>query len=252
MIKDRLRSVLNDFKISYEDTRRGDSDTKIRKIRSGQIIKIIEQWCMDELILEGINPRYLSSNFKAKGFFKTKEQDVSVMCRKRISCDQHRNIPAISINVRSQLSSIQKNYDTLYERAVAEVLNLHLVDPTYVGGFLWLLPLWGYDPDSIKKGILSLSEQYNRAKYIKSLELLNGRNAIDDKEWKYERMCLLLVNFKPEIPEPIIGLPESKLDSSIFDGLDVSRIWKCLDYRDFFSDLVAQAKERYYGCMPFT
>lgn len=32
----------------------------------------------------------------------------------------------LSVNVRSQLSSIAKNFDTLYERTFAEAINLHL------------------------------------------------------------------------------------------------------------------------------
>ena len=40
----------------------------------------------------------------------------------------------ISINVRSQISSIQKNFDTLYERTTSEAINLHDRCPKMVLG----------------------------------------------------------------------------------------------------------------------
>ena len=103
-----------------------------------------------------------------------------------------------------------------------------------------------------KNGVISRSENYNRTKYVQSFQLINEREDINDKDWKYERICLLLVDFSKTPPEPIIGLPEKKLDSTLFPQLDVNKVWKCLDYRDFFSTLVEQAKKRNETdhCMP--
>ena len=250
-IKNRLQDRLTTFKEDYENTRKGDSETKINTIRSGRLIKIIEDWCVEELILERVDPKHISSNFTAQGYFKTKQQDVSVLCKK-FNCEKHRKMPLLTINVRSQLSSIQKNHDTLYERAIAEVLNLHVADTSHVAGFMWLMPLYGYDPKILKKGRISISEQYKRTKYIESFELINQRSSILNKEWKFERMCMLLIDFNKKRPEPIIGLPEKPLDKKLFSDLDVSRIWKCLDYRDFFSELVKVSKERNADCMPIS
>ena len=246
-IESRLASRLQSFKTSYEGTSNGSPEKKISRIRSGKLIGIIEDWCREELINEGILASYIST-IKATGFFKTKSQDVGVRCIKR--CKEHRNIPPLAINVRSQLSSINKNYDTLYERVLAEALNLHEADPNHVSGFLWLMPLWGYEQKKHKSGTISRSEDYDRSKYITSLNLLDGRKSPDDSNWKFERMCMLLVDFSQAPPKPILGHPHDHLDQYLFPNLDIQKEWKCLDYRDFFKTLVSAAKSRHGECIP--
>lgn len=114
------------------------------------------------------------------------------------------------------------------------------------------MPLWGYDQAKHEKGSISRTENWNRTKYVKSFEMVNLRSSSLDKVWKFERICMLLVDFEHDPPLPIIGLPEKSLDPALFPGLDVTRVWKCLDYKDFFKDLVGQARKRYPECIPTT
>ena len=239
-ITDRLQTRLSKLKHEYEQ---GGNQT-INIIRSGTIIRHLEDWCVEELIQVGISHRDISTSFKASGFFKTKKQDVAVLCKK-FNCSRHGRIPPLTVNVRSQLSSIQKNFDTLYERLIAETLNLHLADPEHVAGFLYLIPLWGFDEKALKKGNVQLNENYDRSKYVESFEKVNLRSSPKNEEWKYERVCLLTVDFSTDPPEPVVGLPSKELDSTLYHSLDTTRIWRCLDYRDFFSDLVEKARARF-------
>lgn len=241
----RLQTCLSELKKDYEQTGHvGDREAKISAIRSGAIIHHLEAWCVEELFRLGIPRAAISTNFKATGFFKTKKQDVCVLCR-RFGCPQHNGIPPLTINVRSQLSSIQKNFDTLFERLVAEVLNLHLADKKHVAGFVYLIPVWGYDEKALAGGAIRLNESYQRSKYVQSFEKVNSRTSDKNKEWKYERVCLLTVDFDHDVPIPVLGLPLKPLDPDLYEGLDTNRVWKCLDYRDFFSDLVQIARTRF-------
>ncbi len=58
---------------------------------------------------------------------------------------------AIVVGVRSQLSSINKNYDTLIERALAETMNLRLRHPEVVMGEVFLVAVREYDEQAMKK-----------------------------------------------------------------------------------------------------
>lgn len=243
-LESRLEASLTALKEDYERPALEGGSAKINKIRTGVIIRHIEDWCADELVHLGIHPSAISRNFKATGFFKTKKQDVSVKCLNR-NCEFHKNMPSLAINVRSQFSSIQKNFDTLFERLIAEALNLHLAEPKHVAGYVYLIPLRGYDQKAFKKGIIELTENYQRKKYVESFELVNLRSSQSDKEWKYERDCLLTVDFSSNPPRPIVGRPMESLDEELYSGLDTSRVWRCLDYRDIFSSLVATARTRF-------
>ena len=51
------------------------------------------------------------------------------------------------INVRSQMSSLAKNSDTLFERTFAEAMNLHMQYPDIVLGEVYLIPINEYDDE---------------------------------------------------------------------------------------------------------
>ena len=57
----------------------------------------------------------------------------------------------LSVNVRSQLSSSAKNFDTLYERTFAEALNLHLRCPNMVLGEFYIIAVNEYNSDAAHK-----------------------------------------------------------------------------------------------------
>jgi len=111
--------------------------------------------------------------------------------------------PLLSINVRSQLSSIEKNYDTLFERIFAEALNLHNRFPYMVLGYLYLLPNKGYSLESN-----TFNEHYDLEKYILSFLSISGRRNPKDDAWKYERVCLLIVDFSQDPPEVIDNMDQ--------------------------------------------
>src|SRR5258706_414058 len=56
----------------------------------------------------------------------------------------------IVINIRSQISSIQKNFDTLYERTTSEAINLHDRCPKMCLGEVYMIAVPEYDDKEIK------------------------------------------------------------------------------------------------------
>ena len=169
----RLKSKLKEIKILYEQTiKSGGRDGVHSLIRSQKLIGIIHDYIKQELISYGISkdkifPRLNETKpeLRMSGFLKEKKQDISIISGKfkketikegvligkidKIGKDIMNT--SISINVRSQLSSLGKNFDTLYERTFAEALNLHLRTNKLIMGEVYMIPLVAYDPKKMAK-----------------------------------------------------------------------------------------------------
>ncbi len=180
------------------------------------------------LIELGVNPDYIKPPFlshegeiKVFGRLKAKDQDVCVLPndvnheRQMLSFDGllHGEMDPLglqlterilSINVRSQLSSSNKNFDTLYERTFAEPLNLHLRCDKMVLGEVYMIPVFEYNDDAAKQNeVVFKPDRFVRRrleKYIASFGAINNRINTNTDYWKYERVCLLIVDFNHEQP----------------------------------------------------
>lgn len=240
--KQNLIQILQQMKSEYETAIKNGNYTNL--IRSKRLIDILHGFVIKELS-NLVNEDWIIKDKKVYGFPKKKEQDVVVQPPQ----DNERDVtvgPILAINIRSQLSSIEKNYDTLFERVFAEALNLHNRFPYVVLGYLYLLPLVGYDAEAAKNRQVQLKERYDIEKYILSFQSISGRQHPTDAPWKYEKVCLMIVDLLHEPPEVIEnmnqfvekGLVDEKFaDMYSFEGLNVNR---------FFDDLYKFMMERYY------
>ena len=88
---------------------------------------------------------------------------------------------AIVIGVRSQLSSINKNYDTLIERALAETMNLRLRHPEVVMGEVFLVAVREYDEQAMKKNQVAWKPKSTDVeRFISIFDGLSGRPNSND------------------------------------------------------------------------
>lgn len=234
-------------------------------IRSQRLIGIIHDYIKEELISFGISPDKItpklnksSPELRMAGFLKRKKQDISVLgeipknekIKEGVLLDENDEVSkdtlnkSLSINVRSQLSSIGKNFDTLYERTFAEALNLHLRVPELVMGEVYMLSLIGYDPDKMLKNQVGWKEKFP-IKYIPAFRALNNRNSVSSDGYKYERVCLLIVDFSKEQPKIIESSEElyklgwiKKEEITLFslEGLGI---------KDFIKDLLKEYEKRH-------
>ena len=152
----------------------------------------------------------------------------------------------MAINVRSQLSSIEKNYDTLFERVFAEALNLHNRFPYMVLGYLYLLPKVGYDSNAAKENRVVLSERYSLEKYILSFLSIAKRTSPSDVPWKYEKVCLLVVDFESDPPEVMDTLQVFLGKGLVSEKFAQLYTFEDLAMKDFFDELYKLMMERYY------
>ncbi len=121
-------------------------------IRSSKLIGFLHETVKYNLIEHGVYPGnifpplgFSKPEIKLAGYLKQKNQDITVLPRNikpqeteitwgplahesildNYGLDYTRR--SLVINVRSQLSSLANNSDTLFERTFAEAMNLHLI-----------------------------------------------------------------------------------------------------------------------------
>jgi hypothetical protein len=146
---------------------------------------------------------------------------------------------AIVIGVRSQLSSVDNNFDTLMERALAETLNLRLRHPHLVMGEVFLLAVKEYDHRKMRANQVEWNNKFtNVERFISIFEGLSGREDHQEMKqaYKYERSALLLVDFSLKTPKIYWTLDELRADKIVSD--DFTRDYTKLSPLNFSKDLL--------------
>ena len=198
---------------------------------------------------------------KITGFIKSKNQDIVVLPNNISPTEeyiQHLDFTdpygfeyserILSVNVRSQLSSVAKNFDTIFERTFAESFNLHQRLNNIVLGEVFLLPIREFDDSHSDKKIVKYKElgrsvEKQLSKYIRYFNLINNRNTTSSDFHKYERVCLLLVDFSLDQPKLY-----QTTEELIYDGIvtkDFSLDLKPLNFDNFFNDLLNTYHSRF-------
>lgn len=221
-----LNEALEIIKNSVEDVIEYSGSTGKRSlITSQQLINLLHEVIKNSLYQEGINSNLIhppigqaSGEITLYGFLKTKKQDVCVFPNNKTprheaidfnglyntsSSDNYGELfteHILSINLRSQLSSLRNNIDTMFERTYAEPINLHRRVPKMVLGEVYLLSIRELDSTQVAqnnfvyKPFTDSTSRYLE-KYIKGFSALNLRTSQRDDDFKYERVALILADF---------------------------------------------------------
>lgn len=187
------------------------------------------------------------------GYLKTKNQDVSIVPRNILVNPETLTFPTylngfldrfgsaftesvLSVNVRSQLSSVAKNFDTLYERTFAEALNFHLRFPRMVLGEVYMIILKEYNSSSAANHQVAFNNSEYIEKYILAFQALNDRINIEDPLYKYERIALLIVDFSQPIPK-LYNTTQELIQDGLLNANSVANI-DSLSFPTFIQDLL--------------
>ena len=194
------------------------------------------------------------------GYLKTKNQDISIIPNNIHINEEVLDFPTylngftdrygsaftegvLSINVRSQLSSVAKNFDTLYERTFAEALNFHLRFQQMVLGEVYLIVAKEYDSDKAAKNTVDFKNSEHIEKFILAFQALNNRIDITDPLYKYERIALLIVDFSRAVPKLYNSTQELKNDGLIPQN-SIANI-DSLTFNGFVNDLMQIYQTRF-------
>ncbi len=246
----------------------GGAEGKNACIRSQAPIKLIHDAVKQELIDHGIMEELIfpplgesKPEIKLAGFLKQKDQGICVVPEgikeKSTPIDwglmafQNETDPygfdysrnTLVINVRSQMSSLAKNADTLFERTFTEALNLHMRYPNMVLGEVYLIPVYEYDGAEAAKHKVAFKNKHVYAeKYITFFDEINKRQKIEET-YKYERCALLVVDFRPDVPKLYRNSEELKKDGIISKSFPIE--YASLAFDTFTEEIVDNYAERY-------
>ena len=260
-----LQNAVNEIKKSIEAAiKKSGTVGKNNLIRSQKPIKLLHEVVKTELIRNKVNPILLNpplnqshGELSLAGFFKKKDQDICIVPNGIKPKKEILNFQGIlygqedkygfdltekslSINVRSQLSSSSKNFDTLYERTFAEALNLHLRCPKMVLGEFYMIAVNEYDSTAANNKQIKYKNVRGVAKHIEkyllSFAAVNNRATITGDHFKYERVCLLIVDFSQKIPKVYNTDAELKQDN-LLPANSIATIQN-LSFSNFIFDLL--------------
>jgi len=180
----------------------------IAAVRGQGFIKILHDYCMLELTSRGFNKKPLVPVGEAKILtsHKLKDTDVAII--------HPTSGPLLIIGVRSQMSSLSKNFLNYFEMEVGEVSAIHERYPLCVVGLLYLHPL-----SSILTG--KEKENFDFVKAEKMFNLITGREKGYDPQGLYEEIAYMRIDFKknpPHLDESFPANKDLRLDN-FFDKL---------------------------------
>lgn len=260
-----LHDALKSIKKSIERAiRRNGTEGKNNLIRSQKPIKLLHDVVKSELIRNNVNAKLIvpplgqsNGEYSLAGFFKKKDQDICVIPNSIKPKEETLDFEGIllgqndrygyqftqqvlTINVRSQLSSSAKNFDTLYERTFAEALNLHLRCPKMVLVEFYMIAVNEYNSDYANKKQVKFRNTKNMAKhiekYILSFNAINNRKSFKIDHYKYERVCLLIVDFSMSTPKIYNSDDQLKEDGLLSDKSKATL--EHLNFESFVTDLL--------------
>lgn len=268
-IKSRIESAIRTASFNGDAYANGQK-AKEALIRSQELINLLHENIKQDLVNQGIPRERIvptlglsSPEMKISGFFKQKDQDVCVIPQ-GIMPHTHQIVwgplqyetnpidnygpefsqKTLAINVRSQLSSIAKNADTLFERTFAESINLHMQYPGMVLGEVYLIPVYEYDDSFMLNNVVRFkTSPINISKFISFFNTLNNRNDIIDEYWKYERVALIIVDFSQQTPQIYHNTQELIANNLVPQHFPLD--YSSLSYDTFTRDLLAKYNERF-------
>ena len=267
MPEETIDDVVTCIKKMYEDAIKTNGRDGVHSlIRSKKLIDCIHEFIKKELVYNGVNASKIippigltKPEIKMAGFLKRKDQDITVLPEipseeevigEGVLIGEKDKIGkkimnrSISINIRSQLSSLGKNFDTLYERTFAEALNLHLRANKLVTGEVYMVPLVAYDPDKIDSKEIEWREKLPIG-YIPAFQALNNRQSETDDDYKYERVCLLIIDFRTNPPK-IINSVQELIDEGVITEENSEKFsLSKLTIGNFVSDILDSYNKRH-------
>jgi hypothetical protein len=222
------RQILKDAIVSasYNGKKASNGqEAKNAAIRSSgpiqQVHSVVRDSVYREIQARGLEPNVwppmgkTSPELKVTGLLKAKNQDVAFTVDPHVKevvttgvnaglvdpIGLNATNSALVIGVRSQLSSLAKNFDTLAERAFAETLNLRLRAPNITLGEVYLVPIQEFEDAALKKNTFGFkSSKINLDKFVRIFNAISGPRDTDDLNslYKYNSTALIVADFSPE------------------------------------------------------
>lgn len=148
---------------------------------------------------------------------------------------------SIIIGIRSQMSSVDKNFDTLMERAFAETLNLRLRSPALTMGEVYILPIVEFDVKAMQTNqIKFLKSKVKLEKFVRIFESFTEREDLDiENQFKYDSSALIPIDFNTSPPAVIFDADD--LSSYQYDD-NLCKLFESISASGFDDRLLSSYK----------
>lgn len=178
--KDKLTLTLQDMKACFVEDRN-------KAIRGQNFIKMLHDFCVQEMTAREMAQGDIKivSEAKILTSHKYKNFDVALV--------HPTSGPLVAISLRSQMSSLSKNFSNYYEMEVGDVYAMHERFPMCVVGLIYLHPLSSLVPDHE-------DIYFNFDKAEKMFGLINGREKPTESFGHYEEIAYMRVDFHQDPP----------------------------------------------------
>ncbi|MBI2617833.1 hypothetical protein HYW58_00015 [Candidatus Kaiserbacteria bacterium] len=180
-------------------------------VRSKSFITLFQNYCADELRARGVESNGLRIRI---------EQKIAVG-RGRVEADvgvfNEKDEPVLIVDVRSQMSSLGKNFNNYIRMKAGEVESLHAVYPNCIIGLVYIHPAADV-PTKLPVNPVGSFNYANAAKQLSSLIVTNAKTELLSK---YQHVSYCVVDFNsapPQLSETIPAEPELRLEN-FFDDL---------------------------------
>lgn len=183
-------------------------------VRSKSFITLFQDYCAEELRARGVETNGL----------RITTEDKIVVGRGRVEADigvfNEANEPVLIVDVRSQMSSIGKNFNNYIRMKAGEVESVHVAYPNCIVGLIYIHPLENL-PTVLPVSPIGSFNYTNAARQLHSL-IVNS--ASTERLSKYEHVAYCVVDFNNDPPQLSTKFPtEDELRfESFFDNLLVS------------------------------
>lgn len=275
-----LSEALQIIKVAIEDViRAGGRADKNSLITSQQLVNLLHETIKSELILRNVNPINIrplvgqaNPEITLAGYLKFKKQDVCVFPNNLRPTPETLDFNGLfntganepygelftehilSVNVRSQLSSLGNNIDTMFERTYAEPMNLHRRVPKMVLGEVYLISVKELNSAQIAQNnpVYSNFTQATARqieKYVKGFSALNNRRNQRDDDFKYERVALVLADFSQD-PIKVYNTTQELIQDNLLPENSTASM-DGLQFQGFISSLL-NIYEKRFGTGIFT
>jgi|SRR5680860_116371 len=269
-----LQDCLEQIKTRVEDAIRANGSAgKKSLITSQQLINLLHEVVKHSFIADGVNaglihPPLGQSNGEKTlaGFLKFKKQDICVFPNNKTPRAERIDFHGLystgttepfgelfsehilSVNVRSQLSSLSKNVDTMYERTYAEPMNLHRRVPKMVLGEVYLISVRELNSTQVaQRNVVykpfTNSTRKSLEKYIKGFSALNMRASQRDDDFKYERVALIIADFSQN-PVKVYNTTQDLMNDNLLPVNSIASMSN-LDYAGLVRTLLDVYEKRF-------
>jgi len=145
---------------------------------------------------------------------------------------------SIVISIRSQMSSVAKNFDTLMERAFAETINLRMRTPKLVMAEVYLIPIQELDDNAMERQEIQFKPRpIDVSKFIKIFDSMSHRKDIQmEEQFKYDASALIIIDLKQK---PVKIITNGKMLKEYGVEEKIADIYDSICAENFDSRLIA-------------